>query len=112
MLKLAIVLALGGFAVAAPDFALAQSNPQGTADINRALIARDQLREREVVYEDNRREISANRRSDERQERADRLSAMANNGQCRQAVVIARREGDNEMARSLVRHCGLPARPD
>lgn len=109
MLKLSILFAVGSFAVMAPTMAQAQ---QGTASQNRAMIATDEQRARQARYYDIQREAGAERRSEERQERADRLSAMANNGQCRQAVVIARREGDIEMARSLVRHCGLPARLD
>lgn len=111
MVKLAILLAVSSLAVV-PDWAMAQDGFPGTSAQNRAMIATDQARARSMIYEDNRRQISANRRSQERQERADRLSAMATNGQCRQAVAIARREGDNEMARSLVRHCGLPTRFD
>jgi len=41
----------------------------------------------------------------ERWRRAERLSAMANSGQCVAAVQIARREGDNAMARRLSAAC-------
>ena len=41
----------------------------------------------------------------ERRERATRLSAMANVGQCDEAIVIARQEGDSDMAFALERAC-------
>jgi hypothetical protein len=43
--------------------------------------------------------------SPERRERAARLSAMANGGQCPEAIAIARQEGDADMAERLTDAC-------
>lgn len=114
------MLKLAGFVIAASlatsTAALAQTgmvggySPQGTLRQN--LILHDSVNQRNMsaAYADSIRERAANRRSDERMDRARRLTTLANEGQCRQAVNIARREGDIYMMRSLIHHCRLPDR--
>lgn len=125
MLKLSILTAASALAIGTPVLAQSEqtpppppaptpppafSNPLGTQ--RESVLMQHILRQRWMAadYADSIRQRAADRRSDERMERAGRLAALANAGQCRQAANVARREGDVYMLRSLVYHCGLPDR--
>ena len=68
-----------------------------------SMRAMDQFHSEERI----RRRVEAEeaRRAPERRARAERLAALANSGQCDEAVRIARGEGDTDMATRLVEAC-------
>lgn len=118
MLKVSILVAVACLATSTvvssqtPPSQTIPTQPGYTREAAQGVLHQNVYRQREMAaaYADSIRQRAADRRSDERMDRAARLAALANAGQCRQAVNIARREGDIYMMRSLINHCDLPDR--
>ncbi len=89
-------------------------DPTKVGAANREASYRQGMAQRrgDYVAVQGRNDAERHERSAEREALAERLATMANEGQCRQAVMIARREGHLDIASALIRQCRLPDRPN
>lgn len=101
------------FAVTAPAVtatpALAGQDPAMVGAANRAEMYGSAMRARrnDYVATQQRNDVRNRETAQAREALAERLATMANNGECRRAIAIARREGETQIADRLGRMCRL-----